>query len=293
MAEQMRKALITGGKGFIGNHLSRQLDKRGYHIEMFDMTEGNDATNRDLVFDRVQGYDVIFHLAGVLGTHELNTEAYEATRINVGGALNIYDAAVQSGARVVLAAKPNPWLNVYSITKETAEKFGIMYAQMHGLDFRAGRFFSLYGPGQKIHGVQKAIPTFIVRALGNEPIPVFGTGNQTADFIHAEDATEALVILGHMENAHGEIVEIGTGEPTTVNFLANLIIKLCKSKSKIEHIPMRSGEPLDAQVVADTSKMTTLLQFSPKITLEDGLKETIDWYRKKYFDQNTFVSMPA
>ncbi len=292
---ESKRALITGGKGFIGQHLAGHLGRLEYAVNYFDAADGHDITDRDLVFKEICGYDVIFHLAGVLGTHELNEKAYEATKVNVLGAINVFDAARRDGARVVLAAKPNPWLNTYTITKEAAEKFALMYAGEYAVDTRAARFFSLYGPGQKTkdHGVQKAIPTFIMSALNNEPLPIFGTGKQTADFIHAQDATQAMAILGHLEGLKGEVVEIGTGIPTEINFLAEMIIRFADSKSKIEHLPMRSGEPLNAQVVADTTKMVNLLGFKPTITLEDGLKETVDWYQHKYFDSKRFVSIPA
>jgi UDP-glucose 4-epimerase len=289
-----KEALITGGRGFIGQHLAKHLEGMGYGVNHFDAIDGEDVTNRDLVLDTVRGYDVIFHLAGVLGTHELNDKAYEATQVNVLGALNIFDAARKSGARVVLAAKPNPWLNTYTITKVAAEQFAQMYTTIFGVDIRSARFFSLYGPGQKTkeHGVQKAIPTLIMSALSGEPLPIFGTGHQTADFIHAQDATQAMAILGHMENLAGEVVEVGTGNPTEINFLAEMIIRLSDSRSKIEHLPMRSGEPLDAQVVADTTKMTHLLHFRPTVSLEDGLRETVAWYKHTFFGSTSFTSIP-
>ncbi len=201
--------------------------------------------------------------------------------INTLGTINVLDAARQNGNRVVLSAKPNPWLNVYSITKKAAEEFFLMYHSLFGVDSRIGRFFSIYGPGQKTvkHGVQKAVPTFILRALRNEPIPVFGTGEQTADFIYISDAVTAFIILGCGKNMGGEVVEIGTGKQLTVNFLAETIIRLTGSKSKIIHFPMRSGEPLNAKVAADTTKMEKMLKFYPKISLEEGLEKTINWYK--------------
>lgn len=279
------QALITGGKGFFGEHLVKKLSSMGYNCRTYDLIDGQDITIRKMVFDSVKDNDVIFHLAGILGTHELNEKAYEATETNILGSLNVFDAARNHNARVILANKPNPWLNVYTTTKETSEKFALMYTQMYGCDFRAGRLYSLYGPGQKTkeHGVQKAVPTFIMQALNNEPVTIFGTGKQTADFIHIADAAEAFAILGHTEKLSGESVDIGSGQEIEINFLAEMIIRLVGSKSKIEHIPMRTGEPLNARVVADTTKMATLLNFTPKVALEEGMKETIDWYRHNVF----------
>lgn len=283
---------ITGGRGFIGGHLAPQLEGRGFDVSHFDLKDGKDITNRPLVLDEVRGYDVIFHLAGVLGTQELNNRAYEATYINVLGAINVFDAARESNSRVVLVSKPNPWLNTYSITKGTAEQFARMYTRMFGVDIRVGQFYSFYGPGQESHGVQKAIPTFIMHALQNKPIPVYGDGEQAADFIYVSDACEAIAILGHSEGLDGEVIEIGSGEPTKINFLAETIIHLTDSRSTIEHLPMRSGEPLGTQIVADISKMSELLQLNPRVSLEDGLRETIAWFQRTYFDKTTFFSIP-
>lgn len=278
------RAVITGGKGFIGTHLTEELRRRNYQVDVFDLVDGMDITNRRLVLKKLKGFDIIFHLAGILGTHELNCRAYEAALINILGTVNALDAAKGNGSRIVLAAKPNPWSNVYSITKKAAENFFSMYRSLYGVDSRIGRFFSIYGPGQKTveHGVQKAVPTFILKALRDEPIPIFGTGEQTADFIYISDTVEAFAILGCEEKLSGKAVEIGTGKQTTVNFLAKRIIELTKSKSKILHLPMRSGEPLNARVVADTTKMEKLLKYHPIICLDEGLKKTIQWYKMTY-----------
>jgi len=288
------RALVTGGKGFIGHNLSLHLKDQGYNVATFDKTDGQDVVDRQMVFDSIKENDVVFHFAGVLGTHELQDKAIEATAINVIGALNVFDAARRHGARVVLAAKPTPWLNTYTITKEAAEKFAHMYFKEHGVDIRIGRFFNFYGPGQKIEHVQKAVPNFIMKALQNEPIPIYGSGNQTGDFIHTDDAVKAIAILGTLEGLNGETIEVGTGQETSVNFLAETIIRFTDSRSITEHLPMRNGEDPETHLAADTRKMTSLLRFKPSVGLEDGLKATIDWYRHKYFpERQPFTSAPT
>ncbi len=292
--QESKRSLITGGRGFIGGQLGSRLEQMGHDVDYFDLLDGKDVTDRELVLKEIgkQRYDVIFHLAGRLGTEELNDQAHEATRVNVLGAVNIFDAAKKNGARVVLVSKPNPWLNTYSITKGAAEQFARMYTKIHNVDIRVGQFYSIYGPGQDIHGVQKAVPTFIARALQNDPIPVFGDGEQTADFIYTSDASEAMAVLGHLEGLAGEVVEIGSGTPTKINFLAETIIRLSDSRSKIEYLPMRKGEPEGSQISANTSKMITLLQFNPSVALEDGLRETIAWWKNIKLGKSTFVSAP-
>lgn len=286
MSLERKKAIITGGRGFIGSYLSENLSRLGLQVRIFDLINGYDVTDRKAVFSEIGKGDLIFHLAGVLGTHELNDQAYRALVHNTLGAVNVYDAAREKGARVILAGKVNPWLNVYSITKEAAQKLATHYSLLLGVDIRVAQFHPLYGPGQKFEDVQKAVPTFIMRALRNEPIPVFGTGEQTADFIYVQDATAAMTLLGTRDDLFGEHIEIGTGIPTRIKDLAEMIIEICDSKSRVEYLPMRSGEPLNAHVVASTTKMKAKLSFEPKIDLRDGLEQTVKWYQWYYFRVN-------
>lgn len=285
-----KKILITGGSGFIGSFLVEALIRKGYEVTIFDIDEPKftpnvpfvkeDITNREAVFNACKGFDVIFHYAGMLGTHETVERAYETARINILGTLNIFDAARKYGAMVYYATKPNYWRNPYTITKITAEEFGLMYRDEFQVPVVLLRYFNVYGPRQKTDIFQKAVPTFIIRALKNKPLEIYGDGTQGTDHIYVEDAIEATVRLFESELMPESAVEIGSGIEITVNEIAEKIIQLTGSKSKIIHVPMRRGEVEHTRIQADPSYLRKFLNFKPKYSFEEGLLRTIEYYKK-------------
>lgn len=287
--KKTKNVLITGGSGFIGKHLAAELSGRGHQIALLDRSDKHvpknvtlfkgDIVDRSVVAKAMKGMDYVYHLAGVLGTEELLFQSAEAVRVNVIGAINIMEEAVKNNTKLLLVSKPNPWLNTYSITKESSEKFCMMYRKEFGLKAAIVKWFSVYGPGQKHTGVQKAVPTFIIAALQNKPIPVFDKGRQSADLIYVSDAARATVAVAESKLAEGEIVEIGTGDETKVIDLARLIVRQTKSKSKIKYLPMRKGEDLNAHVVADIRLLKRYTDFRPEVGLEEGMLRTIEYYR--------------
>lgn len=288
MTKHYKTALITGGSGFIGKHLISALLAKKYQVVVLDRTPKSlpknitvfkgDVRNRDHVAKTMKNIDLVFHLAGVLGTEELNTQSAQAVEINIIGALNVMEEAVKNKTKLLLVSKPNVWLNTYSITKEASEKFCMMFRKEFGLKAAVVKWFSVYGPGQKHYSVQKAIPTFIVHALKNELIPIFGNGQQMADFIYASDTIEATIRVAESEEMEGKIVEIGTGKGTRVIDLAKIIIERSNSKSKIQFLKMRGGEDPNTKVVADITLLNKL-NFSPKVDFKTGIDETISYYR--------------
>jgi UDP-glucose 4-epimerase len=284
------KVLVTGGGGFIGKHLINLLTEKGYHVSLLDRSDKiddkrvkvfkGDVCDRKVVAKAMKGMDYVYHLAGLLGTEELLFESIEATKVNVIGALTIMEEAAKNKTKLLLVSKPNPWLNTYSITKEASEKFCMMFQKEFGLKAAIVKWFSVYGPGQKHYGVQKAVPTFIVAALKGEPLPVFDRGQQTADFIYASDAVRATVEVAESKEAEGQIVEIGTGEETKIIDLAKLVIKMTNSKSKIKFLKMRKGEDLGSHVVADIRLLKRFTGFKPEVDFQTGMQKTIDYYRE-------------
>lgn len=284
------KILITGGAGFMGSFLAEKLAQKGYQVTIFDIEEPKftpdiafikgDITNRELIDKVLKGQDVVFHYAGMLGTHETVERAYLTAKINILGALNIFDAALKNKVkRVYDVTKPNYWRNPYTITKIAAEEFGLMYRDEFGLPVILLRYFNVYGPRQRVDIYQKAVPTFILKALRNEPIPIFGDGTQGTDHIFVEDAIEATVQLFEKGMMPKDAVEIGSGIEVTVNEIAQKIIDLTGSKSKIEYKPMRKGETEHTRIQADVSYLRNVLGFKPKFSLEEGLIKTIEYYK--------------
>lgn len=291
MNNRYKKILVTGGSGFIGKHLINELLKRKYKVSILDRHPKNipskidvfegDIQDRKLVAKAMKNVDLIYHLAGVLGTEELNTKSIEAVKINVIGVLNVLEEALVNKAKVLLVSKPNVWVNTYSITKEASEKFCQMFQKEFGLRTTIVKWFSVYGPGQKHYGVQKAVPTFIVRALKNQPLPIFGNGKQVADFIHTSDTIRATILAAENKKMEGKIVEIGTGKRMKVIDLAKIIIKESGSRSKLQFLPMRGGEDPQIHPIANT-KLLQDLKFKPEVDFKVGIRETIAYYKNLF-----------
>lgn len=286
------KVLITGGSGFIGSHVADQLLGRGDKVVIFDLnkpkhTDGatfikGSVTEKNDVFKAAEGIDAIIHFAGILGTHETVNIPIETTMVNVIGTLNVLEAAKKFGIQVIDTSKPNKWLNPYTITKAAAESYAQMYEKEFGLKVKIICPFNVYGPRQKVFaGYQKAVPIFIVNALQNKPLPIFGDGTQTTDHIYVKDTAKAIVkILDQDDLSATEVVEIGSGEEISVLALAKKILKLTNSSSKLEFLKMRKGEDEHTRIRADISLLRDKIGYMLETPLEEGLKETIDFYRQ-------------
>ena len=274
--------MLTGGTGFIGSHMAEALTAKGYEVVPFDRKQGLDVTKPEVVRKVAFECDGIFNLAGVLGTHELNAEDAigDAVAVNIVGALNCLAAASEFDIPLLQIAKPNIWLNTYSITKQASEDFTKLYVKELGVKAWIVRWFNVYGPRQHYGSPQKLGPTSIVKALKGEPIPIFGDGHQTADHIYVKDAVSAALAVFEYDAAIGIPVDVGTGDDVTVNYFVTMVLEETGFKSEIEFLPMRSGEAEHAIVKADTTFLKDTVGWAPKYSLQEGLKETIDWYRE-------------
>lgn len=291
------KALVTGGCGFIGRHLVRELVKNDVDVVVIDkalglelreeIPEANfnvwDLTNTHIPWMPIlSDVDTVYHLAGMLGTSELFDHIIDAEKVNVIGTLNLLEAMrLNDVDRIVFASKPNVWKNnPYTITKEIAERYLKMYHEIYGIIPTILCPYNVYGPEEPIDDYRKAVPYFIVSALTNAPIEIYGDGEQTMDLIHVRDAAQAIHHAGHLSDYHPEKIEIGTGHETTVNNLAEMIIDGMGSNSEIIHLPMRKGEVANTRLCADTHIMENLLYAEASTKIEVGLVDTIDYYSK-------------
>jgi UDP-glucose 4-epimerase len=289
------RVIVTGGAGFIGTATCDELRTHGYAARVFDIVndKNEDVTDFDSLMRFMEDYNpnVMVHLAGLLGTSELLGMVSEAERVNVGGTINVLEACKREHVPIVFMSKPNPedWHNVYTITKMTCEEYIKLYRKEFGMDITILRPFNAYGPNQKLRPIKKFCPVFIDAAMKGENIKVFGDGTQPIDPVHVNDIAKVvrMVIDGEV---WGKEIEIGTGVPMKVSEFAERVIEEVKSffdtKSIVEKAPMRVGEPekTTSRIWADTTNMEKLLDFHPKdmIPIEDGLKETVGWYARKY-----------
>lgn len=294
------KVLVTGGNGFIGQYVVETLIDCGHVPLIFDhhsfrastiadtfLGDIRDATAVTEAMARVEGF---IHLAAVLGTQETIQNPIPAAMTNLEGGLNILQAAAQYGTPGVYIGVGNHWMNnTYSISKTQVERFIKMYNKERGTRVNTVRVMNAYGPRQVAappYGsskVRKITPSFICRALHNDPIEIYGDGKQVSDMVYVQDVAEVLVsALEYADQGivSDDAIEVGPQHHNTVNEIAELIIDIADSRSEIVYLPMRPGEEPGASVTADTSTLAALdmnaLNF---ISLKTGMTKTVDYFR--------------
>lgn len=261
--------LVTGGSGFIGKAVLRNLAERGDRGFAFDSPL--DVRDAHQVANNLPGIDAVIHLAGRLGTSETFGVEHETADVNILGALTVADQCARRGLPMVWIGtghygQPNP----YAITKGCAQD--LLLARGNVAVVKA---YHAYGPGQKSyppHGkslVRKIIPSFVNRALSGMPIEINGNGSNVIDLVHVDEV--ARVLVDAIDGPTGVVLEAGTGRGMTVREVAEQVRDLCGSDSPIVHHPMRAGEPEGAIVVA----ANPLCDDRP---FPFGMAQTIDYY---------------
>lgn len=300
----MLRVLVTGASGFIASHTVDALLARGHDVLSFDHRQAlprpgvdqflGDVRDATAVSEAVAICDGVIHLAGVLGTSETIENPVPSIETNIRGSLNVFQAIRQYKRRGVYITVGNYWfLNSYSITKTAAEALAWMFNREHGTEIAVVRALNAYGPRQKDAPVRKIMPNLVLPALRGEPLVIYGDGEQVMDMIHVRDVADILIRA--LVEDHGRYkpdptrnadnpykFEAGTGRETTVNEIADIVLEQVGG-GRIEHVPMRGGEPARSVVVGDPKTLRPLYGGADPdlISLEDGVAETIEWYRAK------------
>lgn len=272
------RVLVTGGRGFIGSHVMAAAEARGWEARSYDIADGQDITSWVYVDAAVRECDAVIHCAGLLGSAATMEYPKRVVDANLHGILNVLDACQAYGVPLVnMCVKRSNWMNPYLITKRCAGEFVEMYRQFRGVRATNVRTLNVYGPGQHWGRIKNAVPTMIMAALRGEPVTVY-VGSQVTDQIHVSDVAE--ILLRVIEQGQWKIdVEAGTGIPTMVEDLACKINSLCDGPG-IKFEQMRPGEPVSNGWVADATALVRLLDYYPRVRLDDGLAQTVAWYRE-------------
>lgn len=288
----MKSCLVLGGSGFIASHLVDKLIEEGIkpiifdrmdngHIEGSDFMLG-DITDAEAVSYAVGHSDVSINLAGILGTAETVDNPMPSAKVNVLGGLNYLQAVREHGKKGVQITVGNHFMNnSYSITKSTTERFALMYNKEHGTRIGIIRALNAYGERQKHEPVRKIVPSFIHRALSGYPIEVYGGKENCGimDMIYVKDLAQVLFeVLIREDLDYSKVYEAGTGIGYRVWDIAEKIVEITKSSSKVVGIKMRPGEPIKSEVVA---KDPYPIKY---IGINGGLEKTVPWYEKQYKD---------
>ncbi len=283
--------VVTGGAGFIGSHLARALLDKGKVTIIDDFTTGKkenlpegarfvEASILDNeALDVIAKADCVFHLGGMVGVPLSVREPVLCKHINVEGTQKIADAAesriVFASSSSIYGKSPNlpsregdPLAPASPYAKSKLEGEELLYRRGNSISLR---LFNVYGPRQSIEsGYAAVVPAFIKAAKANEPLIVHGDGSQTRDFVFVEDVVQAFLLAA--KNGSGAF-NIGAGNTTSVKQLAETIINLTNSSSKIEFAEPREGDVHDS--LADTKKAEKELGFKASYSLEQGLKKVI------------------
>ena len=308
----MPRVLITGAAGFLGSHLSElMLDKGMSVVGMDNLLTGNIANverlaGRDFVFIKhdVTNFinldgpvDWIFHFASPASPIDYLRVPIQTLKVGSLGTHNALGLAKAKGARLLLAStseiygdplvhpqKEDYWGNVnpvgprgvYDEAKRFSEAMVMAYHRFHGVQTRIVRIFNTYGPRMRVED-GRAIPAFLSQALKNEDVTVFGDGSQTRSLCYVSDLVDGIYRL--MMSDEVNPVNIGNPNEMTIQQLAEEVIKITGSKSKIVHKPLPVDDPKVRQ--PDITRARKLLGWEPKVPLSEGLPKTLAYFREK------------
>jgi len=309
------RVLITGAAGFIGSHLCDRFLKEGHEVIGLDnfLTGspdnvahlfGNpnfrffkyDVTNFVYVDGEV---DLILHFACPASPVDYMNHPIHTMKVDSMGTLHTLGLAKLKGARYVLASTsevygnpevhPQPetyWgrvnpigpRSVYDEAKRFSEALTMAYHREHGIDTRIVRIFNTYGARMRVND-GRVIPNFIYQALTGKPLTVYGDGSQTRSFCYIEDLVEGIYRLSVKEGLSGEVFNLGNPEEHTVLALAKLIVDLSGSNSDIVFMERPVDDPDRRK--PDIRKVKEAIGWEPETSLEDGLRETIEWFKER------------
>jgi UDP-glucose 4-epimerase len=304
-------AIVTGAAGFIGSHLVDRLLVEGYDVTGIDdlssgtldnLPSGFDLREMDIRHSDVQSVvaelrpDIVFHLAAQISVSISTREPQLDADVNIGGALNLLEGIravegkiakmvyVTSGGTaygdpdVVPADEATPVrpLSPYGASKLAVETYLPVYETLCGLDYSIIRLANIYGPRQDPHGEAGVVAIFAKAMLAGKPLTVFGDGNDERDYVFVQDVVDAIVRSA--ESTLPGPFNVGTGIGTSTNRIFELVAQYCGHSEAAIHGPDRPGDI--NRISLDASKAKRELGWTPQVSVEDGFKTTVEWFKQ-------------
>lgn len=301
------KILVTGGAGFIGSHVNKLLLDLGHSVSVVDdLSKGHkDYLDSRVTFHQVslndqqkleeilKGHDGVIHMASFIEVGESVKKPVEFAQNNIVGTVKLLEAMRISGVKKIIfsssacvygRAQKFPITeidplgeqeNPYGISKVTMEQFCQLYHTLYDFDVTILRYFNPFGPGELHEPETHAIPNFVKAVLSNKPIPLFWKGEQIRDFIYIEDLAKAHVLPLNSKGLN--IYNVGTEQGVRIIDLVNKIFELVGYKVPIEDKGERKGDV--EKLVASSEKIQQELGWRAEVTLEEGLKKTIEFFK--------------
>jgi nucleoside-diphosphate-sugar epimerase len=306
------KYLVTGGAGFIGSHIVKQLVDDGVQVRVVDNLSTGQARRLDALRSAIQfiegdlaekkiarraveGIDFVLHQAAVPSVQRSLADPVGTNRANVTATLNLLESCRRAGVRrLVYAASssaygdtevlpkhedmpPHP-LSPYALQKFVGERYCRLYHELFGLETVSLRYFNVFGPGQDPHSEYSAvIPKFIKGLLAKQPITIYGDGEQSRDFTYIDNVVEANLLALEAPDAAGKMCNIGCGERITLNRLVTLLEQQLGTKAQVSYTAPKAGDVRHS--LADMERAKVLLRYRPEIMIEEGLRQTIEAMR--------------
>ena len=306
--------LVTGGAGFIGSHLAEELERRGErvrvadslitghrrnlaHLRTIQWVEG-DLADVDVARAAVAGVDYVLHQAAIPSVPRSVSDPITSNRANIDATLSVLVAAREAGVkRVVYAGSssaygdtptlpkredmPTSPLSPYALQKLVGEQYLQLFTRLYGLETVTIRYFNVFGPRQDPSSPYSGvISLFAMRMLQGLAPTIQGDGGQTRDFTYVANIVDGVLRACTAPRASGEVINVAVGGRISINELCATMAKLLGSTVPPEHTAPRPGDVRDSQ--ADITKARELLGYEPKVSFEEGLRLTLEWYRHEH-----------
>lgn len=307
----MASYLVTGGAGFIGSHLAEELLRRGHRVRIADnfstgsrqnvahlcgaeVLEG-DLADTGFAERAAHGMDFVLHQAAIPSVPRSIDDPWTSNRSNIDATLSVLMGARKAGVqRVIYAASSSAYGNTptlpkredmpasprspYALQKFVGEQYCRMFTDLYGLPTVCTRYFNVFGPrqdpGSPYSGV---ISRFTSALLASERPVIFGDGEQTRDFTYVANVVSGVLLACEAPKASGEMMNLATGGRISLNDLVRVLNTLTGTQLMPTYHPARAGDVRDSQ--ADITKASTLLGYRPRVSLQDGLALTLEWFR--------------
>ena len=305
----MANYLVTGGAGFIGSHLSEALVARGHRVRVVDnfstgfqrnlrqgveFVEG-DLADREVATNAVAGMDYVLHEAAIPSVPRSVDKPAESHRANIDATLNLLIAARDAGVkRLVFAGSssvygdtavlpktetmaPNP-LSPYALQKLMGEMYGEMFTRLYGFETVTTRYFNVFGPRQDPGSPYSGVISLFIKALHTNQRPIiYGDGEQTRDFTYVANVVDGVIRSAETPGVGGQVFNVATNGRISLNQLLATLNGIFGTKLEPIYKEARRGDVRDSQ--ADISKAEKFLGYKPIVGLEEGLRETVKWFK--------------
>jgi len=303
------RVLVTGGAGFIGSNLVRTLLERGDDVRVLDnfstgsrqnlaglgveIVEG-ELRSYERVHNAVRGVELVYHLGALGSVPRSVQDPLTSSAVNIEGTLNVLLAARDENVRRVVFSSsasvygssaslpstedlpPDP-ISPYGVAKLAAERYCVSFSRVYeSFESVVLRYFNVFGPRQSPYSQYAAgVPLFITAIAAEQPITIYGDGEQSRDFTYVGNVVDATIRAGEAEGASGEILNVAAGAPASVNTVADTIGAILGKPVRRDHLPPRPGDIRNSW--ADLSKSERVLGYRPAVGLDEGLRRTIEF----------------